>query len=35
MDDFPSDIEVRGLHKTLTVHLGWIGISERFLDLVL
>lgn len=35
MDSLPSDIKDRSLHKTVTVHLGWIGILEKFLDLAL
>lgn len=35
MDDFPSDIVVRSLHKTLTVHLVWVDVIEKFQDLEL
>lgn len=35
LDGSPSDIKDRSLHKTVTVHFGWIGLLEKFLDLVL
>lgn len=35
LDDFPSDIVVRSLHKTVTVHLVWVDIIEKFRELVL
>ena len=35
LDTLPLDIKDRGFHKTVTVHLRWIGILEKFLDLVL
>lgn len=35
LDDSPSDIVVRSLHKTVTVHLVWVDIIEKFRDLVL
>lgn len=30
LDDFPSDIVVRSLHKTVTVHLVWVDMIEKF-----
>lgn len=31
----PSDVKDRGLHETVTIHLGQIGIMEKCPDLVL
>lgn len=35
LDGPPSDTKDRSRPKTVTVHLGWVGIVENFLDLVL
>lgn len=35
LDGSPSDIKDRSLHKTVTIHLGWVGTVEKFPDLAL